>query len=93
MKFEWDERKNRDNQRKHGFNFADAEDVFRCSMLVYLDTREEYGEDRWVGIGITNGRIVVVAYTEETDRNTIRMISMRKALKYERKKYNKSIKY
>lgn len=31
-------------------------------MLVRLDTRQNYGEDRWIGIGITKNRVVVVIY-------------------------------
>jgi hypothetical protein len=46
MKFEWDERKNRENMKKHGIDFADAIEVFRHPMLTGLDDREDYGEDR-----------------------------------------------
>lgn len=52
MPFEWDERRNRNNIRKHGLNFADAESVFDAPMLVDLDVRLEYGEDRWIGLGL-----------------------------------------
>jgi hypothetical protein len=34
MDFEWDEAKNRVNVRKHGFNFADAEEMFRGFLFV-----------------------------------------------------------
>jgi len=44
MTFEWDEAKNRANIRKHGFDFADAEEMFRGPLLVRPDTREDYGE-------------------------------------------------
>jgi uncharacterized protein len=46
MKFEWDETKNRANIRKHGLDFADAEEMFHGALLAYPDTREDYGEDR-----------------------------------------------
>jgi uncharacterized DUF497 family protein len=34
MRFEWDERKNRINIRKHGLDFADAEEMFMHPLLV-----------------------------------------------------------
>lgn len=50
-RFEWDEVKNRLNIRKHGFDFLDAEEMFNGILLAYPDTREQYGEDRWMAIG------------------------------------------
>ena len=61
-------------------------------MLVKLDDREDYGEDRWIGIGIISSGIVVVFIFTEKDQETIRMISMRKATKNERTRYEKAIK-
>ena len=54
-------------------------------MQTALDTRAEYGEDRWTGIGFLGNRIVVVVFTHLGD-DVIRIISLRKALNYERKK-------
>ena len=48
MRFEWDERKNQVNLAKHGFDFADAYLVFNMPMVVELDAREIYGEDRYI---------------------------------------------
>ena len=86
MQFEWDEQKNRINIHKHGLDFADAWEIFTMPMLTALDDREDYGEDRWVAIGMLRSRIVVVVYTE-LDQDTIRIISLRKALSYEQKQY------
>jgi uncharacterized DUF497 family protein len=47
VNFEWDEDKNQENIRKHGFDFADAWEIFEAPMLTALDTREDYGEERW----------------------------------------------
>ena len=52
MQFEWDEQKNQDNIGKHGLDFADAWEIFTAPMLTALDDREDYGEDRWIGIGL-----------------------------------------
>lgn len=86
MKFEWDNRKNQINLAKHGFNFADAYRIFTSPMVVELDDRQDYDEDRYIAIGLLDGRAVVVVYTEP-DEETIRIISLRKALSYERKYY------
>ena len=88
MQFEWDEQKNRINIHKHGLDFADAWEIFTMSMFTALDDREDYGEDRWTAIGMIKSRIVVIVYTE-LDQDTIRIISLRKALSYERKQYEK----
>ncbi len=86
MKFEWDEQKKEDNIKKHGFNFSDAHKVFELPMLINLDDREDYGEERWVGIGLFELRVVVLVFTE-VDEETIRIISFRKAIKYEQKRF------
>ncbi|WP_416667418.1 BrnT family toxin [Egbenema bharatensis] len=86
MRFEWDERKNQLNIRKHGFSFVDAWEIFEFPMVINLDDREDYGEDRWVGIGVLRDRVVTVVFTEP-DENTIRVISLRKALKHEHRQY------
>ncbi|NET55078.1 MAG: BrnT family toxin [Symploca sp. SIO2E6] len=91
MKFKWDERKNQSNLAKHGFNFTDAFRIFNLPMLVELDDRNDYGEDRWIGIGLLDGRVVIVVYTEP-NQETIRVISLRKALSYERRRYEEYLK-
>lgn len=89
MHFEWDEQKSQANIRKHGFSFADAWEVFEAPMLIDLDDRFDYGEDRWIGIGRLRSRIVVVVYAEPDDE-TIRIISLRKALSHERYCYEQA---
>lgn len=91
MKFEWDDRKNKSNLAKHGFDFADAFRIFNLPMVVELDERDDYGEDRCIGIGLLDGRVVVVVYTEP-DEETVRIISLRKSLSYERRCYEQYLK-
>jgi len=55
-------------------------------MLVNLDHREDYGEDRWFGIGLFELRVVALVFAE-VDEKTIRIISFRKAIKDERKRF------
>jgi uncharacterized protein len=90
MSFEWNETKNRANVRKHGFHFAEAEEMFRGALLIRPDTAEDYGEERWVGIGMIQGRVALVAFAERP-QDTIRIISLRKADHEERKQYEKAI--
>ena len=92
MRFVWDENKNGENILKHGLDFADAWQVFQNPMLVKIDDREDYGEDRWIGAGIISSGVVVVFIFTEKNQETIRMISMRKATKNERTRYEKAIK-
>jgi uncharacterized DUF497 family protein len=82
MKFVWDETKRRTNFQKHGIDFINVPAVFFGPMAVRLDKREAYGEDRFIGIGLLGNLIVVVVYTEP-DETTSRIISARKAIKYE----------
>lgn len=54
--------------------------------LERLDDREDYGEERFVIIGMSEGSLVLfVAYTERKDR--IRIISTRRALQNEQDDY------
>jgi uncharacterized protein len=85
--FDWDQRKNKENIRKHGFDFADAWEMFELPMLTEVDTREVFGQ-QLAGIGFLRQYIVVVIFAEGED-NTIRIISLRKAMKYERKRFEK----
>jgi uncharacterized protein len=78
MKCEWDEAKNRSILQKHGFHFEEAEEMFRGILLTRPDLDEEHGEERWIGIGMTQGRVAVVAFVERR-RDVIRIISLRKA--------------
>jgi len=69
---------------------VDAEEMFRGILFVWPDLREDYGENRWTGIGKIRGRVAVVAFTERSPE-TIRIISLRKANRRESKKYEKAV--
>ena len=88
MKFTWDEKKRKTNLRKHGFDFADAEIVFSDATFTFEDDRLDYGEQRFITMGILRGVIVVIAHTESEEE--VRVISMRKANKHEQKIYFQS---
>ncbi len=52
MRYLWDEAKRLANLSKHGLDFADAEKVFAGPMVLFEDGREDYGEQRMIGIGL-----------------------------------------
>lgn len=85
MRFERHEPKRLRNLERHGIDFADCTAVFDSQMLVTLDRRKDYGEPRYIGIGILEGRIVTVIWTVRGD--TIRLISARSAHAKERAAY------
>ena len=91
MKFEWDEPKRKLNLKNHGIDFEDITSIFDAPMLTALDSREDYGEDRWVGIGIVRNIVLVIVFTER-GHDKIRIISARKATKNERQAFDKEIK-
>lgn len=86
MEFEWDERKNKANIRRHGIDFNEAKEIFnRKDIYTYFDIRS-YKEDREISMGpLSNLVLITVVHTTRFDK--IRIISARKATKKERKKY------
>jgi uncharacterized DUF497 family protein len=86
VNFAWDENKNEENIGKHELDFADAWQLFEGPMLIDLDNRRDYGERRFVGLGFLKNFVVVIVFTEP-DEETMRVISLRKALRYEREQF------
>jgi len=85
MRFEWHEDKRRANLRKHRIDFLDAETVFAGQTVTFEDTRQHYGERRFVTFGLLQGRVVALVHTER--EAAIRILSMRKASKHEERSY------
>ena len=90
MRFEWDETKNETNIRDHRIDFADVPAVFNGPMLIEIDERQDYGEERWIGLGLLWSIPVVVVFTERR-QDTIRIISARKANRYERQRLDEAL--
>jgi uncharacterized DUF497 family protein len=96
MRYEWDEQKNRLNQKKHRISFEMAALVFEDDCcLVRPDRVDETGEQRWHAIGAARlgsdaavVLLVVHAYREEIDGEEItRIISARRANKDDFQRY------
>jgi hypothetical protein len=81
MEFEWDKNKRQTNIAKHGIDFIDAQKIFDYDTVTIEDNRFNYDEQRLIAIGLLNGKVIVVVYTERS--NKIRIISARKATKNE----------
>ena len=83
--YEWDEEKNRANQRKHGISFEVAARVFEDEdCIIAYDFVHSADEDRYIAIGRVN-EVLFVVFTER--RETIRLISARMANERERRLY------
>ncbi len=89
MEFEWDEVKNQQNIVKHRIDFEDARRIFEKPLVVRADDRKDYGENRLIALGDLNGIVVTMVFTKR--ENSIRIISVRKANKHERKVYQDKI--
>lgn len=77
MNFTWHEPKRQANLKKHGVDFAVAERVFAGPTFTFEDVREGYGERRWVTVGLSVMKVMVIVHTETEDE--IHVISMREA--------------
>ena len=91
MLFDWDEEKRNRAILERGIDFIDAafiwEDPFRQERV---DGRRDYGEERIQTIGKVSFGILLVVYTarvREDGKDVIRIISVRKAGRKERKEY------
>jgi len=73
MRYIWDETKRQTNLKKHGLDFSDAEQVFAGPLVLIEDNRQDYGEQRMIGIGLLDCLVVLIVHIETAE--TIRIIS------------------
>ena len=90
LEFQWNNRKAKENMQKHNVSFREASTVFADFFsLTIPDPLHSEKEERLVIIGHSDKqRLLVVVHTERND--VIRIISARKATRYERKTYESS---
>jgi uncharacterized DUF497 family protein len=84
-RFVWDESKRLTNLRKHAIDFVDALTIFDGDAVTIEDDRFDYDEQRFMTLGLLGRQVIVVIHTERGE--TIRIISARKALSNEQKRY------
>ncbi len=89
MKFEWDERKNQENKRKHKVSFEEAQTVFLDENAIrFFDPDHSRDEDRFIMLGMSfTLRVLVVCHCYREDDDVMRIISARKADKREQANY------
>lgn len=75
--FEYDEKKSRINQGKHGINFEDAQLLWDDSDLVEIPANQSVDEIRFLVIGRINQKhwTAIITYRDEN----IRIISVRRS--------------
>lgn len=85
--FEWDDEKAAQNLDRHGVSFDVACLAFDDPFAVErVDDREDYGEDRFILLGMVEGRLLHVTFTYRGERT--RIISARAAEPYENRRYH-----
>ena len=89
LRFEWDERKNAANQRKHRVSFEEAQIVFYDDRAIFTEDPDEEDEDRFILLGLSAGlRTLVVCHCYREGDDVVRIISARKAHREERRDYD-----
>jgi len=87
VEYEWNLAKEALNRRKHGVSFAAAARALEDPRkLELLDDRFDYSEERIQSIGMDHG-VVLFVVTVMRSENLCRIISARKATRYEQEKY------
>ena len=89
IRFEWDEKKQSLNKRKHGLSFTEAQTAFTDENGLLLDDPDHSrDEERFILLGLSSKlRLLVVCHTYRKDDGTIRIISARKATRPEQQQY------
>ncbi len=91
LRFEWDEKKDQANQRKHGVSFVEAQSVFYDENAIeYFDPDHSEDEDRFLLLGRSQLlRVLVVCHCFREREGVIRITSARKANPRERTAYSR----
>lgn len=85
MKIEYDSAKEQANIEKHGVSLERFVDLDWGTATVRPDTKKDYGEVRYVGMGELDGRLHVTCFTLRND--VFRVINLRKANTREQRDY------
>lgn len=85
MDVSYDPEKRRVTLEQRGLDFDNAANLFTGLHYTRLDQRYDYGEDRYISVGLIDDDTIVVVWTRRDDNR--RIISMRKADRDEREQY------
>jgi uncharacterized DUF497 family protein len=91
LRFEWDPKKDRANQKKHGVSFEEARTAFSDEHGLLLDDPDHSeDEERFVLLGMSASlRMLVVCHCYCVDDDVIRIISARRAEQHEKDDYSR----
>jgi hypothetical protein len=88
IRFEWDPRKAKANERKHGVSFEEAQSVFFDEQgLFFEDPQPLNKEERFVLLGLSVSLRLLVVIHALRRGDVIRIISARKATRLETREY------
>ena len=88
IRFEWDPRKARSNEKKHGVSFEEARSVFFDGQALFLeDPQPLHEEERFILLGVSASIRLLVVVHALRERDVIRIISARKATRSEAREY------
>ena len=84
IEVKWDENKRLSNITKHGFDFVRARDILLGNHII-IPSKYQSDEQRYLAVGISDGRFATIVYTMRDD--AYRIISIRSARDEKRRKY------
>ncbi len=84
MEIEYDQGKEQQNLQRHGVSFKQVADFDFDTALYQMDLRKDYGELRWITLGLGQ-RVYNLVFTLRGP--VIQVISFRKANKRETQRY------
>ena len=88
IRFEWDARKAKSNEKKHGVSFEEAQSVFLDEQALLVEDPQPLDEEeRFVLLGLSASLRLLVVVHALRDRDVIRIISARKASRLETREY------
>jgi uncharacterized DUF497 family protein len=88
VRVSYDSAKNERNIRERGLSFDEASKFDFETAHVFVDTRQDYGQTRYVAIGRLDDRLHVLCFAETAEG--IRVISFREANAREVRRYAKA---
>ena len=93
MNYEWDETKNKTNKAKHGITFEQAQTVFADLLAIEIkdEVNSTENEERFILLGMSKKKGILVVVYCERDLDTIRIISAREANKSEEVEYGRQL--
>jgi uncharacterized DUF497 family protein len=89
LQFEWDQKKEKTNVKKHGVSFEEARTVFYDEYAMqFYDPDHSDEEDRFILLGLSlKPQVLVVCHCFRESEMVVRIISARKADKDEEREY------